>query len=132
MNGKRVLLVEDNGVTLDAVGSLLTADGCTVDLAGNGHGALTRLALHKPNVIVMDHYMPGMDGITFLRKFRANPLWAHIPVILTTAAGDADVEQLAEIIAREGLGPVTWLRKPFEPAVLIDLLRGVGRAGKVT
>jgi PAS domain S-box-containing protein len=81
-----VLIVEDDP---DA-GHLLTqyvreAFGCVVHVATNGQEALEAVATHVPELIVLDVYLPVMNGVSFLRSIRQIPRYARIPVIAVTA-----------------------------------------------
>lgn len=115
-----VLIVEDNALTVEALEAYLRGEGYRVDYAGNGHGALTRLEVRTPDVIILDIVMPGMDGLEFLGRLRGEPRWRRLPVVLTTAAADEDCRQVIE--AAQHLGPLCVLRKPFDPSGLLSVL----------
>ena len=101
----RVLLVEDN----PHVAELLT-DGFEYasrkelagkatfefDICQDGQTALTRLTEHPPDLIILDLYLPIMDGATFLRHLRAHPRVATTPVIALSAGGPGAREMALE------------------------------------
>lgn len=116
----RILVVEDNPTTQDALETFLREHGYVVDYAGNGEGALVRMEVHTPTVIVTDLYMPSMDGLTFLEKVRQVAAWQNIPTVLVTAAATDDLAELMQRI--QDLHPVAILRKPFESQELLDLI----------
>jgi CheY-like chemotaxis protein len=127
----RVLIVEDNANTQDFLEALLREEGYDTDRAGNGHGALVRLAAFPPpDVVLLDLVMPGMDGFTFLRELRANRAWRDLPVIVQTAADTHTLERVRDPAYR----PLAVLQKPWEAADLLALLhalrgRGAGEGG---
>lgn len=120
MRALRVLIVEDNPITTDALEVYLQDHGYEIDHAGNGHGGMVRIEVAVPDVIVLDYLMPAMDGITFLHRLRSDPRFERIPVVLVTAASDHDCQEVLDAV--ETMSPVTVLRKPFEPRELLSVL----------
>lgn len=80
-----VLVVDDDSDTRTLFRRTLELDGLTVVEAKNGEEALARVAETPPSVIVLDLMMPVMDGFEFVEKFRQNPDWREIPVVVVTA-----------------------------------------------
>ncbi len=81
-----VLIVEDNEDTLEVLKLVLAMRGYAVATAVDGLDALAYLqAGGMPVAIILDIAMPVMDGIAFSERLRAEPRWAHIPVIVYTA-----------------------------------------------
>jgi len=80
-----VLLVEDDPVSRDMTGTLLTKAGWTVTTAVNGWAALQQVAACKPELILLDLMMPEMDGFEFASRLRQNPAWQSIPIVVLTA-----------------------------------------------
>jgi CheY-like chemotaxis protein len=103
----KVLLVDDNPMVLDMLRQAL-AQFCTVHVMADGADAMLRAIDDKPDLIIADHSMPGVDGLQLLQKIKARPNTAAIPVILM--ASKADIT--------ERLKPVQdtvedFLEKPF-------------------
>lgn len=113
----RVLVVEDDQDTREALTALLESEGYEAQGAGDGQEALAMLERgeFKPDVIVLDLYMPAMDGQQFRAALKANPHFAHVPTILCTGTTplahttrDAfatlekplDIDALLEIVGR--------------------------------
>jgi CheY-like chemotaxis protein len=115
-----VLLVEDNATTLDATEALLRAEGIDTQHAVSVDGAFLCLSVERFDAVLLDLYLPGADGLAFLRALRQDYRYASLPVILVTAAADAE---LAGVLAEPGLGRLQVLRKPFDPPDLIAILR---------
>lgn len=94
MAGKRILIVEDNPISMDLVYDLLEVSGYQVDKATDGFEAL-KLVKEKPyDLILMDIQLPGLDGLTATRILKEDPKTKEIPVIALTAhAMDGDDER---------------------------------------
>jgi DNA-binding response OmpR family regulator len=92
----RILVVEDDDATREAVMKHLTTAGYAVHEAENGWEALLMLDRDKIDLIVLDLVMPGMDGQTFLRILKGSPKHQHIPVLVLTAHDVADMKKLVE------------------------------------
>jgi len=118
----RVLYVDDEPDIREVAGLALGLDpGIQVELAGSGAEAL-RMASDgaRPDVIMLDVMMPGMDGPTVLERLRAEPALASIPVVFITARTSAqDRERLLQ------LGAIAVIAKPFDPMMLAKELRAV-------
>ena len=84
-----LLLVEDNELNSDALGRLLARRGFTVLFAWDGPTALELAARERPDLILLDIGLPGMDGHEVARALRAQPVTAPIPIIALTAHATA-------------------------------------------
>jgi len=80
-----ILVVEDNEVNQLLTASVLEREGFEVDLAGSSAQAIERLDSRKPDLILMDIQLPGMDGLALTRRLKADPATANITVIALTA-----------------------------------------------
>lgn len=89
-----------------------------VQLASNGLEALELAEKERPDVVLLDVMMPGMDGPTTLGKLREIPSMADVPVILMTAK-----VQTHEIEKYLNLGALGVIAKPFDPMTLPDEIR---------
>ncbi|CAM5494421.1 Regulator of RpoS [Streptomyces tendae] len=67
----RVLVVDDDPTVAEVVAGYLVRAGYRVDRAGDGPGALGRAAAHRPDLVVLDLMLPGMDGLEVCRRLRA-------------------------------------------------------------
>lgn len=105
----KVLLVEDNEMNMQLVADLLTLHGFTVLRATTGARALVLAEEDKPDVILMDVALKGMDGFEVTRALKRNPNTAAIPVVALTAhAMRQDRERAAEA------GCVGFVAKPID------------------
>ena len=123
----RILLVEDDDKTAQAVSAALTAAGYLVDHEAEGEAAWFRGDTEPYAAVVLDLGLPGMDGLSILRKWRQ--AGQNFPVLILTARGDWH-ERVEGIDA----GADDYLPKPFQMQELIARLRAVVRrsAGQST
>lgn len=116
---KRILLVDDEPFNLELMSELLEGEGYQTDLAENGEHALAKLADPAQDyaAMLLDKMMPGMGGFEVLRRIKAEPRLAFLPVILQTAVGTAASVQ-------EGLaaGAFYYLTKPFSRDMLLAVV----------
>ncbi len=106
-----VLVVDDDSTVREVVLSYLRADGYEVSEASDGETALAMVARARPDLVVLDVMLPGIDGLEVCRDIRAS---TDIPVILLTALGaEAD-----RVVGLE-LGADDYLTKPFSPRELV-------------
>jgi CheY-like chemotaxis protein len=85
MAGKRALVVDDSKSARVVLSRLLEKYGIEVDSADSAESALEYLKDHHPDVIFMDHLMPGMDGLQAVREIKANPDLNSIPIMMYTS-----------------------------------------------
>jgi DNA-binding response OmpR family regulator len=100
MKEGRVLVIDDEPTIRDRLGQMLTDEGYDVDLAVDGETALERVYAARPDAILLDLMMPGMNGRQFLKALRNEPAYAHVPVVIMTAVHGLEVN-LATLGASE-------------------------------
>jgi two-component system response regulator GlrR len=109
----RVLLVDDDKDLLQLIAMRLTAAGYAVNAVESGEAALAALAVSRPQVVVTDLRMHGMDGMALFDAIhRDSP---SLPVVILTAHGT-----IPEAVTATRRGVFSFLTKPFEPKVLLD------------
>lgn len=113
-----VLVVDDSRVYRDLVGVLLENEGIDVRAAADGEGALAMLRERKPDAIIVDLAMPGIDGIELLKRIRDDWLAPDAYIVVLTA--DDDPTKPAEV---EALGAAELVTKPFDPDRFVAGLR---------
>ena len=114
-----MLVVEDEQSIRDLVVYALSDEGHEVDEALDGRSALDLIARRRPDVIILDMKMPGMDGWEFARTYRERH-GRQTPIIVFTAALDA-AARAAEV------GADTFVSKPFDLDALIERVSAVAR-----
>jgi CheY-like chemotaxis protein len=117
----RILIIDDeDDIREVAALSLETVAGWQVYMANSGAQGLARAIELRPDAILLDVMMPGMDGPTTFRELRKNPATARIPVLLLTAkVQSSDQRRFAD------LGVEAILFKPFDPLTLSNQISTV-------
>jgi two-component system sensor histidine kinase/response regulator len=115
--GARVLLVEDNEINQEVAKGLLEEAGVAVELAGNGHEALDKVAAQRFDLILMDMHMPVMDGLEATRRLRASAQGRDVPILAMTANAFAEDRQRCL-----DAGMNDHLAKPVDPSRLFAVL----------
>src|SRR5579862_2849065 len=95
MPGELILIVEDNEKNMKLARDVLQFKGYRTLEAGTAELGIDLAREHKPNLVLMDIQLPGMDGVTALRQLRADPVTAGLCVVaLTASAMKADEERI--------------------------------------
>lgn len=91
---KTVLVVEDEPALNEAITRKLRKEGFTVVSVETAEDALSAIEKGKPDLIWLDVLLPGMNGLTFLQKLRANEEWRDLAVVVVSvSAGDEKIKQ---------------------------------------
>lgn len=121
LDGRLVLLVDDDPTVLEVCRSYLEQAGFRVSEAADAFAALDRVARDRPDLVVLDRMLPGLDGIEVVRRIRSTTP-TPLPVIMLTALGAED-DRIAGLEA----GVDDYLAKPFSPRELTLRVRSVLR-----
>ncbi|MCY2990445.1 MAG: PAS domain S-box protein [Planctomycetota bacterium] len=113
-----LLVVDDSLVSLKLLTGVLTADGYEVRPADSGELALASVAARRPELILLDIHMPGLDGFEVCRRLKARTESCDIPILFLSAA--TEVEDRLEAL---NLGGVDFIAKPFQPEELLARVR---------
>lgn len=117
-NNATILVVDDTPANLEVITETLSSVGYTVITAISGERALNRLKHQKPDLILLDVQMPGVDGFETCRYLKDNPDTANIPVIFITALSD-----IGSIVRGFSLGAVDYISKPFQELELLTRVK---------
>jgi two-component system OmpR family response regulator len=120
----RILIVDDDARLFELLESYLAQNGIVAESARDGARGLSLLAAGGYDAVLLDIMMPGMDGLSVLRKIRDSNLGGSVdlPVLMLTAKGD----ETDRVVGLE-LGADDYLPKPFSPRELLARLRAVVR-----
>lgn len=118
---KKVLVVDDSPTERHCLNEILTKAGYQVSFAMNGEEGVAKAKSDKPDLIVMDVVMPGLNGFQACRSITQDPVTQHIPVILCTTKN-----QETDKIWAMRQGAKAYVTKPVDGA---DLLKKVAALG---
>jgi two-component system chemotaxis response regulator CheY len=110
---KLCLIVDDSKVVRKFSRAIIESFQLSVEEACDGQEALEQCKKKLPDVIMLDWNMPVMDGMEFLKQFRANKAWADVIVIFCTSMND-----MTSIQAAMSSGANEYIMKPFDKEVL--------------
>jgi diguanylate cyclase (GGDEF)-like protein len=113
----RILVIDDETANLMVLNRVLSPE-YTVFTAKSGEEGLSRLAVDRPDLILLDIIMPGMDGFAVLKTLKDAPETQSIPVIIITGL-DNDVDEEKGLL----LGAVDYISKPFKNHIVIARVR---------
>ena len=115
---QRVLVVDDNPDSRELWSAWLTHCGFSVEEAANGADAVDKALASRPALVLMDLWMPVMDGLTATARLKVDPRTATIPVIAMSAHSDAPIPSRAA-----AAGVDDFLQKPCEFDALMHSIR---------
>jgi two-component system cell cycle response regulator len=124
MAGAHILLVEDTMTQALMMQHLLESEGYKISVAKDAEKALEFLASERPDAILSDVSMPGMDGYELCRKVKANPSTENIPFVLLSSFREA-----SDIIDIINSGADNFLLKRFEQEYIVAGLKDVLLSG---
>ena len=117
MNGRKVLIIEDSPTTRAVIKVYLVGHQLDFVEAADGEAGLKMARQHRPDAIIVDLKMPGMDGFTFCRAIRGDTALRETPVIILTFSKSDEVRNEAK-----AAGATHFLSKPIDGAVLAERL----------
>jgi len=120
---KKILVVDDEPKIIQLTQDYLENAGFSVMSAGDGERALTVIQVEKPDLVVLDLGLPGMDGLDVCRSIRKT---SNIPIIMLTARD----EETDKLVGLE-LGADDYITKPFSPKELVARVRSVLRRSEL-
>jgi CheY-like chemotaxis protein len=120
------LVADDEAEVRRLIGEVLAEAGFETLSARDGLELLELAARHRPQLIVADVMMPGMDGYTAVARLRGEAATVAIPVIMLTGCSDPVYGQLSQ-----GMGASAHVTKPFSPLLLGELAQEMVRRSRV-
>ena len=122
MTGKLITLIEDEPDIQEIIAYNLKREGYQVGAALNGEDGLTLIEQKKPDLILLDLMLPGIDGLEVCRLLRSRSETRDIPIIMVSAKGEE-----SDVVLGLGLGADDYIAKPFSPKELIARIQAVLR-----
>ena len=123
MAKEKILVVEDEEAIQELIRYNLNKEGFDrVKLCDSGEAALTAAAEFKPDLILLDLMLPGMDGFSVCRRLRRDARTSATPIIMLTAKSEE-----SDVVAGLEVGADDYLAKPFSPKILIARIKSVLR-----
>ena len=113
-----MLLIEDEPNIAEAIRFILSREGLRVSHLADGTRALDQMRADRPDLVILDHMLPGLSGLEILSALRADPDIGAIPVMMLTARG-RDRE------AAERAGADCFMSKPFSNAEILAEVRAM-------
>lgn len=124
MEAKDILIVEDEADIHELIRYMLEKEGFGVRGVHDGEAALREVQKRRPDLVLLDLMLPGMDGLEICRRLRSAPETADLPIVMLTARGEE-----TDVVAGLNLGADDYVTKPFSPRVLAARVRTVLRRG---
>ncbi len=121
----RILAIEDEPDILTVIEYNLRREGFTVDTAVNGEDGVRKAAKAKPDLVLLDLLLPGLDGLEVCRKLKLEPETRSTPIIMVSAKGEE-----SDVVLGLGMGADDYVTKPFSPRELVARVRAVLRRSR--
>jgi two-component system, OmpR family, alkaline phosphatase synthesis response regulator PhoP len=122
MSKKQILVVDDEEDILELVSFNLTKEGHQVICTTTGEEALDIIQKERPDLVVLDLMLPGVNGLEVAKALKNDPRTRDIPIVMLTAKGEE-----ADIVAGLELGADDYVTKPFSPRILAARVKAVLR-----
>lgn len=122
MSGQKVLVVDDEDHIVELARLYLTREGYQVESVGDGAQALAKFGQVRPDLVVLDIMLPGVDGLTICREIRKS---SQVPIIMLTAR-----DEVTDKVVGLELGADDYLTKPFHPQELVARAKALVRRSK--
>ena len=115
---KKILIIDDTELMVQMIADILAGEGYDVVSANNGTDGIRMEMTHKPDLVLLDVIMPGLDGFEVCRLLRQDESNNLMPIIMLTAQGNED-DKLTGL----ELGADDYITKPFNPRELVSRVK---------
>lgn len=122
MAKEKILVVDDEEDVLELVRFNLSREGYRVFCAATGEDALESLGRKRPDLIVLDLMLPGIDGLEIAKRLKNDPKTKYIPIVMLTAKSEE-----TDVLLGLALGADDYVTKPFSPRILVARINTVLR-----
>ena len=124
MKKKKIIVVEDEPDLVDVVTYNLQREGYLVLAAQRGDEGLNLIRSERPDLVLLDLMLPGMDGLSICRQMKSDGSLSEIPIIIASAKGEE-----SDVVIGLEMGADDYLAKPFSPRELLARIKAVLRRG---
>ena len=114
----KILVVDDEGIIRELMTYVLKKQGFITETARDGKEALDKIALDRPDIVILDIVMPGMNGLEVYKRIRENPDTEHIPIIFLSAE-----EPIKHAIAAREKTITEYIEKPCDIEYLLKRIK---------
>ena len=115
---KKVLIIEDHPATAEMIASILQLDGIGSVIAPDGLSGIEKAHSEKPDLVLLDIMLPGMNGFEVCDKLKADPETSRTPIVIVSVRASED-----SVKKGKGCGASEYITKPFEPAKLREVVK---------
>ena len=124
MARETIAVIEDEPDILEVIRYNLAREGYSVECARDGKRGLELVQQCRPDLLLLDLMLPGLDGTEVCRRLKAAPSTSSIPIVMVTARGEE-----SDVVAGFKLGADDYVAKPFSPKELLARVEAVLRRG---
>ena len=124
MKKQKIIVVEDEPDLVDVVTYNLKREGYLVLAAQRGDEGLNLIRSERPDLVLLDLMLPGMDGLSICRQMKSDTSLSEIPIIIASAKGEE-----SDVVIGLEMGADDYLAKPFSPRELLARIKAVLRRG---
>ena len=124
MKKQKIIVVEDEPDLVDVVTYNLQREGYFVLAAQRGDEGLNLIRSERPDLVLLDLMLPGMDGLSICRQMKSDGSLSEIPIIIASAKGEE-----SDVVIGLEMGADDYLAKPFSPRELLARIKAVLRRG---
>ncbi len=125
MSKETILIIEDDADIVELMQYNLAKEGFQVRIARDGEAGLHEVRRYRPDLVLLDLMMPGLDGLEVCRRIRRDADLASTPIVMVTAKSEE-----SDVVTGLELGADDYLAKPFSPRELLARVRAVLRRGQ--
>ncbi|PLX98676.1 MAG: two-component system response regulator [Desulfuromonas sp.] len=115
--GKKILLIDDHDSVLKLLDAILKVRNYEVCYASSGPEGLEKARNEKPDLVLLDVMMPGMDGFKVCQALKQSEVTSHIPVVFLTARGEDTDREMGQRVGGQG-----FIKKPFRSVDLMETI----------
>ncbi|OUW41237.1 MAG: DNA-binding response regulator [Gammaproteobacteria bacterium TMED180] len=124
MKKQKIIVVEDEPDLVDVVTYNLKREGYLVLAAQRGDEGINLIRSERPDLVLLDLMLPGMDGLSICRQMKSDSSLSEIPIIIASAKGEE-----SDVVIGLEMGADDYLAKPFSPRELLARIKAVLRRG---